>query len=131
MGKLKELELFSKTAMTNKEIAARTVRNELAARKELKQLEERMARERHAMRKKLIERKTSEQLTLEPDEHNFANSALTSRLKIKHYRTRLHASPLTSTPPTTHSPPETTRRAPNLAPAFASSLKPKKQRLTR
>jgi hypothetical protein len=35
--------------MTNKEIAARTVRNELTARKELKQLEERMARERRAM----------------------------------------------------------------------------------
>jgi hypothetical protein len=68
LGKLKELELFSKTAMTNKEIAARVVCNERAARKELKQLEKRMARERHAMRKKLTERKTSEQLT-EPDEH--------------------------------------------------------------
>jgi len=68
LGKLKELELFSKTAMTNKEIAARTVRNEPAARKELKPLEERMARERRATRKKLIERKTPERLT-EPDEH--------------------------------------------------------------
>ncbi|KOO34190.1 hypothetical protein Ctob_007991 [Chrysochromulina tobinii] len=76
LDKLKELELFSKTAMTNKEIAARVVRNELAARKELKQLEERMARERHAMRKKLTERKTSEQLT-EPEIEHKAPEQLT------------------------------------------------------
>ena len=62
---------------------------------------------------------------------NSANSVLINVSEIRPIKTRPRTSPYNLNPTPARNPPRTTHRAPNSAPAFASSLKPKERRLMR
>ena len=62
---------------------------------------------------------------------NSANSVLINVSEIRPIKTRPRTSPYNLNPTPARNPPRTTHRAPNSAPAFTSSLKPKERILMR